>query len=341
MHIAFRADASFEIGTGHVMRCLALADALKQRGGTIHFVSRGLPEHLRRLVSANGYALTDLGGHASTADTGQDADAQATLAALAGRQWDWLVVDHYALDARWESALRSATTRVMAIDDLADRVHDCDLLLDQNLYADMETRYAGRIPAHCKLMLGPRYALLRDEFRLLRSCVKPRDGRVRRVLVSFGGVDAGNLTMSAIDALSRAAAKATAVDIVIGEQHPRREQIELRCEEQGYICHVQTSRMAELIAAADLGIGAGGSTTWERCCLGLPAIIVPVADNQLASTRYLVETGVAIACEAAFENLGGVMSNQHLLAASSRKAFELVDGAGVERAIQMMESAGA
>ena len=192
--IAFRTDASDQIGTGHFMRCLTLADGLKQRGAQICFVSCHLPEQLRSILVAKGHefvlldsvqnalALDEL-AHAHWLGGTQAEDAADTIRALSDRILDWLVVDHYALDFRWESALRQTAKKIMVIDDIADRQHDCDVLLDQNFYADMQTRYTGKVPSHCRLLLGPRYALLRDEFRQLHEHVKPCSGPVKRMLV--------------------------------------------------------------------------------------------------------------------------------------------------------------
>ena len=278
----FRVDATSRIGTGHFMRCLTLADALRQRGAQIRFVSRGLPAYLGDMLESRGIEFAPLGNtagkaagdlaHSSWLGTSQDRDVQDSAATLEDRKWDWLVVDHYALDARWENAMRGSAGKIMVIDDLADRVHDCEVLLDQNYCHDMQTRYQGKVPEQCRLLLGPRYALLREEFRKLRAQVKPRSGEVRRILMFFGGVDAGNYTGLTINALSGLDLKGAEVDVVIAAQHSHRTEIEQACTTQGYACHVQTPRMAELMATADISIGAGGSATWERCCLGLPAL---------------------------------------------------------------------
>ena len=270
--VAFRVDATAQIGTGHFRRCLTLAEALQQRGAQIRFVSRGLPDHLRDMLTARDMDFAPLSeavtsaapgdlAHSIWLGTSQAQDASDSAAVLAGREWDWLVVDHYALDARWESAMRNTAAKIMAIDDLADRQHDCDALLDQNYYRDMQTRYDGKVSEYCRMLLGPRYALLREEFRELRAQLKPRTGDVRRMLLFFGGVDAGNYTGLAIEALSGLVIKGVEVDVVIGAQHPLRTEIEQACATHGYVCHVQTSRMAELMAAADFAIGAGGSAT--------------------------------------------------------------------------------
>jgi len=303
--IAFRTDASDQIGTGHFMRCLTLADGLKQRGAQIRFVSRHLPEHLRSMLVANDHefalldsvqndVVVDELAHAHWLEVSQAQDAADSIRALSDEAWDWLVIDHYTLDIRWESALRITAKRIMVIDDLADRQHDCDVLLDQNFYADMQTRYISKVPSHCALLMGPRYALLRDEFRQLHEQVKSRNGPVKRILVFFGGVDADNYTGRAIEALSEIVISGMHVDVVIGAQHPCREQIKKASGLNGFICHIQTTKIAELMAIADLAIGAGGSATLERCSMGLPSIILVLAENQKKAAKDLNAAGVLI-----------------------------------------------
>ena len=347
--VAFRVDATSQIGTGHFMRCLTLADALRQRGAWIRFVSRGLPDHLQDMLTARDMGFAPLNdavtaqapddlAHSNWLGTSQVQDAGDSAEALADREWDWLIVDHYALDARWESAMRDSAGKIMAIDDLADRKHDCDVLLDQNYYRDMQTRYGGKVPEHCRVLLGPRYALLREEFRELRAQVKPRTGEVKRILMFFGGVDAGNYTGLAIKALSGLDIKGVEVDVVIGAQHPQRAEIEQACTTQGYACYVQTSRMAELMAAADLAIGAGGSATWERCCLGLPALSICTAENQRRQIADAAEAGLLYApsgegdlVDMLRRHVRCLMENRPLLRFTSEALMELVDGKGAMR----------
>lgn len=303
-YIAFRVDASNQIGTGHFMRCMTLADELKMQGAQIRFISRNLPTHLSDMLTEKGMEYLPLSiddskeavdelAHASWLGTGQAQDAQATILALEDQSWDWIVVDHYALDERWESTVRESCKKLMVIDDLADRQHDCDVLLDQNYYSDMQARYINKVPEHCQLLLGPRYALLREEFRTLREKIKVRTGDVKKILVFFGGVDADNYTSLAMQALAELNSKQQ-VDIVIGSQHPNREQIRQACITYGFICHVQTTRMAELMAEADLSIGGGGTAIWERCAMGLPSIIIVMAKNQSKAAIDLDAFGVLI-----------------------------------------------
>ncbi|MBY0575394.1 MAG: UDP-2,4-diacetamido-2,4,6-trideoxy-beta-L-altropyranose hydrolase [Gallionellaceae bacterium] len=358
MKIAIRVDSSSQIGTGHFMRCLALADTLKQHGAQIRFVSRHLPEHLRSMLAEKGYEFALLDSlqndvsldeltHAHWLGISQAQDATDTSHALSDQTWDWLVVDHYALDVRWEAVLHNAAKRILVIDDIADRRHDCDALLDQNFHADMDIRYAGKVPAHCRLLLGPRYALLRDEFRELRKQVKPRAGEIKKVLVFFGGVDAGNYTGRAVEALSKIHVTNLRVDVVIGAQHPCTERIKEACAQYGFICHVQTGKMAELMAAADLAIGAGGSAAWERCCLGLPALTLCVADNQRKQIAEAAYKGLLYAPElgnklipAIRRHVIALMENGYLREALSRNGMQAVDGRGVLRVIGNMNCNG-
>lgn len=346
--VAIRVDASPKIGIGHVMRCLTLADSLAARGAQIRFVSRHLPAHLSELVRARGHEchilaaapagdLEDL-SHAGWLEVPQAADAAHTRRALSDRRWDALIVDHYALDARWEGALRASAARILVIDDIADRLHDCDVLLDQNVYPDMETRYAGKVPSGCELLIGPRYALLRDEFRLWRERAAPRGGAVQRILVGFGGVDAADLTHTTLEALRRVGSNGWNVDVVVGAAHPRLAATVAACDAAGYACHVQSNRMAELMAAADLALGAAGSTSWERCSVGLPTICVPTAQNQVAIAAGLTSRGVAVTIDAEHpdpEDIAGtitaLLGNPEAVASMSRAAWNLVDALGADR----------
>ncbi|MBU1777916.1 MAG: UDP-2,4-diacetamido-2,4,6-trideoxy-beta-L-altropyranose hydrolase, partial [Gammaproteobacteria bacterium] len=257
LRIAFRVDASSRIGSGHFMRCLTLADALTTRGAQIRFISRNLPIYLRNILDARGYMFAMLDGgsaessienlqHSHWLETSQASDAANTMQKLSDGVWDWVVVDHYALDVRWESVLRQMVKNIFVIDDLADRKHDCDILLDQNFYPDMFSRYGGKVPAQCRQLLGSRYLLLREEFRQQRKLVRTRGGRVERLLVVFGGADATNNTGRVLEALANFDYVFQYVDVVIGAQHPFGKQIAAACMKQGYIFHRQTNRMAEL-----------------------------------------------------------------------------------------------
>jgi UDP-2,4-diacetamido-2,4,6-trideoxy-beta-L-altropyranose hydrolase len=353
MKIVFRTDASSQIGTGHFMRCLTLADQLKKQGAHIHFICRDLPAHLSEMLKTRDMEYIPLStdviidpidelAHSSWLGTSQTQDAQATVKALASQLWDWIIVDHYALDERWERAVRANCKKLMVIDDLADRQHDCDVLLDQNFYSDMQSRYNAKVPVQCQLLLGPRYALLREEFRTLRERINVRAGEVRKILVFFGGVDADNYTNLAIQALAKLNITLP-VDVVVGAQHPNREQIMQACIAYGFICHIQTTRIAELMAGADLSIGGGGTATWERCCLGLPTISFCLAENQRKVIVDAALAGLLYApisrrnlVEVIRDHVGSLLENPALIKLISNTAMKFVDGKGPLRIISAM-----
>lgn len=199
MRVAFRTDASVDIGSGHVMRCLTLAEKLRQKGAEVAFICRQLPGHGIDLIRSYGFSVSVLPppsmqqnpaeqtSHWLYVPWQQDAEQTHQVLATAGH-WNWLIVDHYGIDAAWEEYQKSVVSQIMVIDDLADRVHSCDVLLDQNLYTDMESRYSNKVPVECQQLLGLRYVLLRDEFIKQRENLKAGDGSVRNILVFFGGL---------------------------------------------------------------------------------------------------------------------------------------------------------
>lgn len=305
--IVFRVDASSQIGTGHVMRCLTLAEGLRASSASCHFICRSHDGHLGERILAKGHELTLLpapamewkrratkGGHADWLGASWEEDARQTNDALHGKFPDWLIVDHYALDAQWEGALRGTTNRLMAVDDLADRRHDCDLLLDQNWFAGhTAVRYQGLVPSACLTLLGPRYALLNSEYGQLRALMPPRDGRVGRILVFLGGSDPTNETAKVMRALSEPAFAHLLIDVVIGVNHPDPDGVQATAlEHPAVTVHRELPSLAGLMARADLMVGAGGSTTWERMSLGLPCVVISIASNQTPTNVALAEAGL-------------------------------------------------
>ena len=315
MQIVFRVDSSIILGSGHLMRCLTLAGRLrKEKHAEIHFISRDLEGNLHDKIKDAGFILhalprhapvERLEGYAAWLTVSQEADAAETKAILQliGLV-DRLVVDNYALDETWERQMRPFAREIFVIDDLADRKHECDVLLDQNFYLDKESRYIGLVPETCKLLLGPKHALLREEFYEARKHLRKRDGRIQRILVFYGGSDLTNETMKALHALCafHEMQRGVAVDVIVGAGNPRREEIRAFCnapsrEWMTYYC--QVDNMAEFMVRADLMLGAGGSTTWERCFLELPSIVTSVAENQrriaadCAAAGYITYLGKA------------------------------------------------
>ena len=354
MNITFRTDSSLQIGSGHVMRCLTLADELRQRGADIMFVCREHPGNMIPLIEAKGYPVVRLAqteaeyaeapedlGHAAWLGVAWQQDAAETIIAVRDAHPQWLVIDHYALDYRWEQMLRHHVEKIMVIDDLADRPHDCDLLLDQNLYEGMETRYDNLVPKSCHKLLGPKYALLRPEFAVARKNLRERDGQVKRVLVFFGGVDPTNETEKTLQALTGISDRQFDVDVVVGGGNLHKEQINKICAaNDGFYYHCQVDNMAELMAAADLAIGAGGATTWERCALGLPTLVIVVAENQSALTMFGAEKGLffylgeaaSVSSNCIKDTINVFLYSPAALRCYSATSLRAVDARGVHRA---------
>jgi UDP-2,4-diacetamido-2,4,6-trideoxy-beta-L-altropyranose hydrolase len=297
--VVFRADASTRIGSGHIARCLTFAVALRERGMRCVFVCRAGPGEPSGFIASRGFEVRTLDETPAAArvealltDREQAADAAQTLAAVEpGGASGWFVVDHYGLGTVWEEAAAARGAKVMVIDDLANRRHTCDLLLDQNYYA-RQGRYDALVPPHCKLYLGPRHVLLRPEFSEAKACMRPRDGTVKRILIAFGGSDESGETMKALHGVR---ASGLAIDVVSGASNPHREALRALCADiPGCVYHEQVDYMARLIAQADLALGAGGAMTWERCALGVPALTVVTAPNQRQTTVDTAALGAAI-----------------------------------------------
>lgn len=288
MRVTIRADASVAIGSGHVMRCLTLARALRDRGARVEFASRLLDGNLCDFIESCGFVMHRLPG-AMSVDWARDADE--TRHAVNAVQ-DWLIVDHYGLDADWERRMRGCAKRIFVIDDLANRSHDCEILLDQNYYPSPEGRYDGKVPEACQSLLGPRYALLAPQFEEAASSPRSRDGQIRRVLIFFGGSDPTGETEKALDAIKILDWPNVHFDVVVGAGNPRKDLIQFRCGElpnTTYYC--QTPDMAQLCSLADVALGAGGSAIWERSILGLASIVVVTADNQRETVNALEAGG--------------------------------------------------
>jgi UDP-2,4-diacetamido-2,4,6-trideoxy-beta-L-altropyranose hydrolase len=341
LKVAFRVDASLQIGTGHVMRCLTLADALTSQGAQCQFICREHQGNLIDQIRDKGYfthalpAITSATTNEPAAHeiepthhrwlgTTQEQDAQACAAILAELHPDWLIADHYALDARWEQTLKPHYRKLMVIDDLADRPHQCDLLLDQTFGRD-EGDYAALVPADCQLLCGSHYALLRPEFSELRATslerrVKPQ---LRQVLVSLGGVDKDNATGMVLDALQECPLPAQCqITVAMGSTSPWLAEVSNQVQEMPWETNVIVGikDMARMMADSDLAIGAAGATTWERCCLGLPTIMLVLAENQRKIASELGKAGAAIVAEF---TKSGLKSAVHKLLAPNNGLREL------------------
>ncbi len=362
MKYCFRVDATQNIGTGHLMRCLTLADELVGKRVSVFFVCSYLPEEIHQVVLKKGYKVYSLTSaedpstpdgqvnqHSQWLKVGWETDAGQTKAVLKKEETemeiDWLIVDHYTLDWRWETKMREVVKNIMVIDDLADRRHDCDLLLNQNPYENMDSRYESLLSRDCIKLLGSEYALLRPGFRELRKGLRVRDGNINRILIFFGGVDMTNETAKALETIRLLHRPDITVDVVVGSSNPHKKQIKKLCETNANITyHCQVDNMAQLLFDADLAIGAGGSATWERCCLGLPSLVTILSENQYELTLSAEEFGVVVNMGwghkltpehylKAIDNL-----SSHDLVRMSLNGLKLVDGEGCTRVAQKVIS---
>lgn len=310
MRVAIRADAGRHIGAGHVMRCLTLAAALREQGADITFLCRAFEGHLMDRIGREGFGVDafpveeavrpgELAAnppHAGWLGASCERDRDLTrdlLARLGGV--DLLVVDHYALDARWEGAMRDLARRIFVIDDLADRPHDADWLLDQTYGRNAEA-YRSLVPEPCRLLLGSDYALLRPEFAALREeALKRRRAteRVREVLIALGG-RAGPATEQvlalAAPVLAESGCRVRIAGALDGDTRDRLENRLAAHGLQGEICG-EVASLAPLMAEADVAIGGAGASSWERCCLGLPSLSLVLAENQRYAAAGLAAAG--------------------------------------------------
>lgn len=358
LQIAFRVDASLQSGAGHVMRCLTLANALREQGATCRFVCRSQQGDLLDLLREHEHEVLPLASpptafslgknttpYADWLKTSWEIDAKQTCDALtgAGRQ-DWLVVDHYALDAQWERAVAPCYQRLLVIDDLANRSHYADLLLDQTFGRD-NSEYRNLVNPQCELRCGVEHVLLRPEFDAwrARSLERRKAPRLQRVLISLGGVDQENISRDVLLALRDPRLPSDLeICLVLGASSPWIEEMRRLSETMpGVELKVAADNMAELLSHCDLAIGAAGSSAWERCCLGVPTLMLMLADNQREIATQLSAAGAAKLLTPGHDLheqvVGAVQAiNAAQLSEMSRKAAALVPASDVKRIVQAM-----
>jgi len=360
MRVCFRVDASFQIGSGHVARCKTLANELRNRGVDCHFLCRDLAGNIIESISRDGFTVMTLLDDTGTSVCGPDddygvphgawletdwmTDAHQTIERLKVAETDWLVVDHYALDARWETHVRPYVRKVMVIDDLADRKHACDILLDQNLVPDTELRYRRLISPHCARLIGPQYALLKSAYGALRLRTPPRLGPVRRILVYFGGADLHNMTGLAVKAFNAMQRDDVTLDVVLGEQCIHADSVRaLAHGRTNVVFHEALSSLAPLMLKADVALGAAGLTSWERCCLGLPSLVITLAANQKNNATELDRQGLArwlgdfsdVSVQSLTDSLRDVIDGADI-EQWSRMCLNVLDGQGTGRVASIL-----
>jgi len=338
MNIVFRVDSSDQMGVGHLMRCLTLANELQQQNHKITFICRELMGNLISLIKYpllvlpkdDSFQFDDL--YLNWLGVAQEQDARQTIKVIP-KNTDLLIVDSYALDEEWHQKLRYHTNKIMVIDDLADRQFDCDILLNQNLGSQKED-YQDKVPDNIKLLLGCNYALLRPEFAEFRDqALKKRKNtkKIKNILVSVGGSDTENLTHEILQSLD-----GFNVVVVLGETSPYNDMIKSYAKERNIEVIVNANNMAELMLDADLAIGAGGSTSWERCCLGLPTLLYITADNQRKIVEELEKLSATIIVKNLKDDLQIMIDNFGLWQSISDKAKNICDGKGVVNTIKLI-----
>lgn len=350
---AFRVDASLDMGTGHVMRCLTLADELARRevksiflssphaGNLIDFVrEKGYEVRILPLGAVDASSPIDL-AHAAWLGKHWEMDAEQTLQAMRAEKVDWLVVDHYALDSRWEDAVKTVYGKLLVIDDLADRTHMADVLLDQNL-GRQASHYAALVPEHCRIFAGAKFALLRKEFSARRaySLARRHCPNMRHVLVSMGGVDRGNVTEQVLSLLNEEEMPLDAeITVVLGLHAPWIDSVRSAAKNMKVSTQVLSNvvDMAGLMAEADLAIGAAGTTAWERCALGLPTVTMVLAENQEEGAAALQRAGAVTVVPMVdgalvdFPTVWRSVTQSQVLKDMSTSCQQVTDGTGVLR----------
>jgi len=332
IRILMRCDASRQIGSGHVMRCLTLARALAEGGARVSFACSAETLETVPALGASGFPVTVLAA---------PLDADEVVAT--GHHWGAIVVDHYGLDARHEAIFRQAAPVIMVLDDLADRPHDCDILLDQTV-GRAPSDYDGLVAVTTEVLLGARYALLRPEFARARpdALAARSEGRpVSRIFVSLGMTDVGGVTAQAVEAALAAGLEAEIAVAVSSRAESMPRLRVLAAKDSRVVLYPDCDDVCGLVAASDMAIGAGGTTSWERCCLGLPTIMVVLAANQLTiadnlARRGAVELVTRLDPEAVTDALRRLAADPAARTAMSRAAGAVTDGAGVEMVLRCL-----
>jgi len=340
MRVVFRVDASPEIGGGHVMRCLTLAQCFRDNGWNCAFVGAEATYDSVAALPSSGVQFIAVEGK-------QASDPQSLIAAISGG-CDLVVLDHYGLDQAYETACRDWAAKILVIDDLAARPHDCDFLLDQSPGGEDED-YLQYVPPGCKLLIGSKFALLRKQFSNARdkAIERRKDTSCNRLVIAAGLTDPTNVTEAALDA-AKEVGNFEAVDVILGGAAPGLQAVREKISQmQGLVrLHVDVADIASLLAQADLSIGAAGVSCLERCCLGLPGIAVVTAENQRRNAQALVRSKASIVVEddvreslsrtLAIE-LRRLMSSPEERNRISKAAAELADGQGAHRVFEAIQ----
>ena len=334
--IFIRVDSSTKIGYGHFIRCMALADTLK-KNFKINFISRSLEGSLISDIQDKRFGIFRFYSNSEKINEKNDAQKTISLIKKHSGQKNILIIDNYQLSKKWETYVKPFVHKLIVIDDLPNRSHNCDLLIDQNLHTKVNGLYKGLIPSNCIKLIGPKFSMIRKEFRMMRKSVKPRTFPIKKILVSFGGSDIENQTPVALNSIKKMNGKIN-VDVVVGKANKCKKTLKIFCNKNKHFTyHEQIDNIADLMLSSDLSIGSSGSTTWERCSLGLPAIVSISSNDQrdiansLSRKKCIINLGdVKKLKESSYIN---VITNlkKNDLRNMSKNSMSLVDGNGTQR----------
>ena len=344
MKVVFRVDASGEVGFGHLSRCINLAEVLRSRGNEVSFVCRDDEAKSFSALENRLFATVLLPMLSAGEVVNQQEDAQQTIQALLGKRPEWLIVDTYTLDKNWERLMRPHVAKIAVIEDLSGREHDCDLLIDQNYSERSATSFDKFVPKTCEFLLGPRFALIGEQFRRLRELKSKPAPELKRMFIFCGGSDPQNLTQQSIDEISCSELSNIAVDVVIGAQNKTFDRAAALKLNANIEIHDASGEFARIMSIADLAIGAGGTTSWERMCLGVPSIVVSIADNQNSACEKLGRDGLIDYLGRRSSLKSGALRNAVVKAKTNyaslfdqvERGQILVDGRGCERVAEVM-----
>jgi len=341
--LIIRADATVAMGTGHVMRCIALAQAWQDAGGQAVFAVAEVTPAVRARLLSESCEIVSIAGTPGGAD-----DAARTIAIAREQDASWLVLDGYQFGADYQVQLQRAGQHTLVVDDYCHAGHyPGDFVLNQNIGARAEL-YQDRAP-HTRLLLGPRYALLRREFAAWRDWKRTVSPVCRRVLMMLGGSDPENLTARVIDAIQLAGIEGLEATVAAGGSNPHIAELQNAADLCGLnrglkiVLHKDVTRPGDLMAAADVAVSAAGSTCWELCLLGLPSLVIDVAENQTVVAQDLHRQGCAIhigdrtvSASRIAEGLRSLVESLGLRESLARRSRELVDGYGAMRVVSAM-----
>ncbi len=349
------------MGSGHLMRCLTLADELNKNSSVnIFFISRNHKGNINRIVKQRNFRIIELPTSKNKITeakydknlygirwlgVSQEEDANEFLNAINCIEPDLLIIDHYGIGEKWETLVRKHVKKIMVVDDLANRIHDCDFLLDQNYYDKLEDRYKSFVPKDCKLFLGPKYILLRDEF-LETNRILSRNKRKNRIFIFFGAIDQFNLTLNTLKSLHLNNSNNFIADIVIGKENPNKQIIKDYVSNHSNLnLYVQIDNFSEILENASICIGSGGTAIWESCFLGIPSFIITFAENQILSVEYLASKNIIeyyghhddIELVDLSNRIFEFLNNSERLKILSQNCVRLVDGLGKNRIIKKIK----